>query len=202
MKRNPEKSRKFERCVKAVSKRGKVDDPKAVCAVRKRKRNPVEDAADLSEAFHGRPAKRVTKHSDTVHTHAVLADLGEMIRLCVETLDGRRKDIEFDGKTRLGCSEDGRQLYFVDGDQSIDPSDFGVKSQHDSVVLGQAFGIAYFTNKEHLGAEGGTATYEHEFEKPYPVVIYDCLNDEISLSGGGYLIEKDIDGKYSAGIKG
>ena len=181
------------------------------------RKNPEGSAAKLSESFHGRPAKEATEYVDTVHVHEVFADLGKAIRLCVLSNDGKELDIVFDGKTRVASNEDGDQYYFVAGDQSVDVDDFGVERIKESVVLGKAFGLVYYTTKHHLGDEGGKANYEHELgesedllgnrippkkRKGMPTVIYDTRNAELSLSGGTYHIDMtDVDGKYSAGIR-
>ena len=55
-------------------------------------------------------------------------------------------------------------------------------------VLGEVRAVEYFTTKDHLGSEGGTAIYRHKFEKPYPELQYDVRNEQLIFSGGKYVI--------------
>jgi hypothetical protein len=61
--------------------------------------------------------------------------------------------------------------------------------------------IEYFTTKDHLGSEGGTATYVHKFRTTnedgkhvtiriarYPDLIYRVLDQQLEFSGGSYKI--------------
>jgi hypothetical protein len=243
---NPGKG-SFARCVEAVSRRGDVDDPNAVCAASKRRTakgareleraaragrknlvdpttagllgselgkladklkkratkhgNPAEAAAEMSERFHGRPVTEVLEIEERVHVHEHLAELGELERLKVKALDGGIVTLTgFDGA--LLCSnEDGSQLYIRGGDQSIDPSEFAVdKPYHDKEDLGEVVKIWYFTTKEHLGSEGGTASYHHEFGEEdkergtrprRPRLEYSTRDQRLSFTGGAYAVEPE-----------
>lgn len=123
----------------------------------------------------------------------------------------------------LLCSnEDGTQLYIQGGDQSVD-----LKSIHmadvpvkDSMVLGEAYFVSYFTEKDFDNHQ--PTIYEHDLgeesdpPKPkyrkdevhtaanrpglgqgsgcYPTVRYDTLNQRVYLDGGDYKIEKPMMG--------
>lgn len=211
----------FDRCVESVTAKGSADDPRAVCAVagrrkygqaemtrrsiagrRRAARNPVEEAAALSEAFHGRPATDITEYTDTLHEHTVLTDLGRLLRI---NLDHGVK-IKFPRtNARLASNESGTQLYAVGGDQSVDLDGFDVDETKESVVLGQVKKIVYSTAKYHLGKEDETeGPYVHELGEEtghLPLMVYDTVNRLLSFVGGSYHIDIDMDGKYSAGIR-
>jgi hypothetical protein len=129
----------------------------------------------------------------------------------------------------LLCSnEDGTQLYVQGGDQSVD-----LKSIHmadvpvkDSMVLGEAYFVSYFTEKDFDDHQ--PTIYEHDLAeesdppKPkyrkdevhtaanrpglgqgsgcYPTVRYDVLNQRVYLDGGDYEIKKPLMGT-SPGIE-
>lgn len=184
--RNPGKG-SFARCVEKVSRRGGVDDPRAVCAAAKIKageklnprRNPVEAAAEAFEAFHGYPPDEEIVFESMEHEHTVYAGIGELVSLVIVP-DGDRKGIllrNFDG-AQLSCNEDAlketpeklTQLYIVGGDQALDLrtlEQFGVNPDnlHEQETLGKCVQITYHTDKTHLGREGGEADYFHRLSE-------------------------------------
>jgi len=166
----------------------------------RRKRNPVQKAAAMSEAFHGRPAEKVTEYVDELHAHSVLAELGKL--LCIVLKDGTK--ISFKG-TQLASNEAGTQLFAVGGDQAVDLSQFDVDASKEAVVLGPVKRIEYETAKFHLDKEDKTpGPYTHRLGEEtgeMPLLCYDTINDQISFVGGAYHIDVDMDGKYSAGIR-
>jgi len=173
----------------------------------RRKRNPLAAAEQLSEAWHGRKPQKVTVLDEELHVHSKLVDLGGME--CLEICDENERyviPIKFGHDVRLCSSEDGKQLYLMGGNQEVDVKPFGVEMDKDSVVLGRAHAITYYTAKMHLGREDKKpGPYRHVFGEEGgvgPMVTYDCLNSLISLHGGTYEIKRDMDGgKYSAGIR-
>ena len=166
-----------------------------------RKRNPVKDAAALSEAFHGRPAESITEVVEELHEHSTLADLGRL--LSVKLADGAV--IKFDRDTRLASNEAGTQLYVVGGDQSVDLSAFDVDPTKEAVILGQVKHLDYETAKFHLDEEDKKpGPYTHrlgEESGEMPFLGYDTMNARCSFLGGAYHIDFDMDGGYSAGIR-
>jgi hypothetical protein len=79
-------------------------------------------------------------------------------------------------------------LYVEGGDQAVDLEEFGIETRHEYEVLGDVAVVEYFTTKDHLGSEGGTAIYRHKFEDPLPELQYDTMNKRLLFSGGGYII--------------
>ena len=246
----------FARCVAAVSKRGGVDDPNAVCAASKRRtpegaaelqraaakgrrrasrrnvvdptmaamlgdefmkigaklkkkasRNPADAAAEMFQRFHGRPSGEVVEVNKPVHYHAHLAALGELEKLTVRANDGGLVDLEGFGEAMLCSNERGTQLYIEGGDQAVKLSAFGIgKPYHDVEDLGEAVKLWYFTTKDHLGEQGGEASYHHtlseekktrmtywfgEKRAPKPRLLYDTLNQSLVFAGGEYTVEPE-----------
>jgi hypothetical protein len=166
----------------------------------------VDAAADLSQAWHGRPAKSVTEVAEKFHVHSVLTDLGGLEEIGIA--DGRYEiPLRFGHDTRLCSNEAGTQLYVVGGSQKIDLKAFGLPTDKDCVVLGEAASVTYFSQKMHLGKEDKIpGSYRHVFSEESggerPVVLYDALNCVVSFAGGVYRIDRDMDGgKFSAGIR-
>lgn len=163
--------------------------------VRRVKKNSSEylAAAAASEEFHGRaPTESIVIKSE-VFEHDNLGDLGELVSMTIACeRGGTEKLMDFDG-ARLAQSPKGypRQLFIEGGDQWVDLEDFGIYEPHEIEVLGKLKGVVYFTQKDHLGDEGGEANFDHKLGevsgiKPY--VIYDVLNESLSIAGGNYKI--------------
>jgi hypothetical protein len=175
-------------------------------AIRGRK-NPrnldqIAEARRLSEEFHGRPP---VWEKDVVEEEKYRDDitiLGEMVDLeilvddehVVPILFGRGK-----GETvLLGSTPDGSQLVFIDGNQGIDLESFGIEDEQadkDLVVVGTVHSITYRTDKHHLDdSHGETADYWHVFGEESgvkPILVYDTLNEKLSLAGGNYRVEPE-----------
>lgn len=199
----------FKRCVKSVSERGGAVDPRAVCAAagrkkygkqqyqemaeagkrrKKRRGNPADEAADAYEQFHGRPSEETVTITKQVHFHGHLAAIGKLEALHIETRDGSRIKLKGFKGAILCQNEKGTQLFVEGGDQWIDTEAFGLSTPHEKQDLGCVHRIEYFTTKDHLGSEGGTAVYVHDFEKPYPHLVYDTENEQLEFVGGKYVI--------------
>jgi hypothetical protein len=176
---------------------------------RKNPRNPEASAAALSESWHGRPAKIATDYDETFRYHGVLTDLGRLQEIMVLVTERKGQSILFDAKTRLASSENGKQLYVVGGDQSLDLSALGIKgeeAQKDLVVVGEVHHLVYVTAKQHLGkADKESGPYQHKLGEEsgvMPILLYDRLNKLVGFAGGNYFIDAtDYDGKHSAGIR-
>ena len=173
------------------------------------KQNPEHAAAALSEAWHGRPARTSTDVIEQIHYHGVLTDLGRLKEITVMVTARKGQKIFFDSETRLCSSENGKQLYVVGGDQSLDLGALGIEGEEaekDCVVIGEIHSIVYITAKEHLGkADKESGPYEHQLGEDggvMPILIYDTLNKEVGFAGGSYFIDPtDYDGSHSAGIR-
>jgi hypothetical protein len=211
------KTGKFARCVKAVSRRGGVRDPKAVCASKHRK-NPGELAAEAFKEFTGRDSTETIKVTKEVHYHKHLFGVGALRKLVIESCDHKYRVtlsgfkgamLSANEGAILKALQNGRkltQLFVEGGDQRVDLRQFGIdpKNAHELETLGKAVVIDYDQNKTHLGDEGGDATYRHKFRQTrigdrhvtlkvakYPDVIYRVLDEQLEFSGGSYEIRAE-----------
>lgn len=159
--------------------------------VRKNPANPVPAAEQRYQSFHGRPSERLVKVRTTLHTHDVLAGIGDLRKLRIKSANGHWKvTVKFSKPYPiLSMNEAATQLYIEGGDQSVDLRDFGIKTPHEKEVLGHVTDVFYFTTKDHLRPEdGGTAVYHHKFGKIKPTMVYDVRNQLMEFAGGGYTI--------------
>lgn len=170
-----------------------------------RRSNPADAAMAVSEEFHGRKVKAMIPVSQKRHYHKYLAELGELRKLEVLARDGKHRVTlsKFDG-AMLCTNEDKNQLFLVGGDQGVDLRDFGIKDAHETETLGEVTKIEYFTDKEHLGSEGGEAVYVHKFRTTNggrghqtvrlarnPDLIYYLRDEHLEFSGGSYFIRAE-----------
>ena len=159
------------------------------------KRNPSEYAAAVkaSESFHGTPVSEIIEVKSEVFEHDHLADLGELISMEIAACNGGTVKLHgFDG-ARLAQAPKGYpfQLFVEGGDQAVDLAEFGIDNPHELEVLGKLKRIRYYTVKHHLGRDGGEANYVHklgEVSGKLPHVIYDVMNESLSIAGGEYTI--------------
>ena len=223
----------FEKCVRSVEKKGSADDPRAVCATAGRrkygqaemtrravagkkraarargKRNPAEEAADVFEEFHGYAPDELVTVESTVHHHEHLAAAGELVGLQVKPIakgEALRTIEGLDGAL-LTFNERKNQLFITGGDQRLDWRElqrFGIETEHELQTLGKLVGVGYYTNKTHLGDEGGEAIYSHVFRTTnengvhvvvriakFPDLIYRVLDEQLEISGGDYEIRRE-----------
>jgi hypothetical protein len=153
--------------------------------------NPVPAAEQRYQSFHGRPSERLVKVRTTLHTHDVLAGIGDLRKLRIKSANGHWKvTVKFSKPYPiLSMNEDATQLYIEGGDQSVSLKDFGIKTAHEKEVLGEVTDVWYFTTKDHLRPQdGGTAVYHHKFGRIKPTMIYDVPNQLLEFAGGGYTI--------------
>jgi hypothetical protein len=208
---------KLERCVKKVKKRGGAVKPYAVCKAalkkknalkkkrKKSKRNPADESAAVYKEFHGRDSKELVTVKTRVHVHKHLAALGDLEALVIETLDGKAVRLEFATRPILCTNEKKNQLFIEGGNQKVTlPGKFGVSPNHELVTLGKCITDEYFTRKDHLGEDGGTAVYAHDFgttiqngrhvkvkEAELPDVNYRVRDEQLEFSGGSYIVRAE-----------
>lgn len=169
-------------------------------------RNPIPAAKERYASFHGRPSGELIKVVTPLHEHSVLAGIGLLRKLVVIAPNGYRVTINNfgvnaqDAPAILAMNEEATQLYIDGGDQSVNLADFGIGEPfHEKETLGKVRDVYYFTRKDHLGNDGGTATYHHKFgglrevggkrkRSALPDLIYDTRNKLLEFSGGGYTI--------------
>jgi len=155
-------------------------------AARKKRGNPAGGADAAFERFHGYPPEETVVITREVHFHKHLSAIGKLVKLEVVSRTGVMVSLK-DFKNAILCqNEKGTQLFVEGGDQKVNVKDFGVKVEHEHETLGEVRAVEYFTNKTHLGKEGGRAIYRHKFTKPYPTLLYDTRNEHLGFAGGKY----------------
>jgi hypothetical protein len=179
----------------SILKQTRVEDGKAVVEKAFTKRNP-ESAAVLYEQFHGRPPSEVLEYHDELQDHDELSAVGDLIELKVATMSGLDATISFEADPpKLASSPDGRQLYFQGGDQSLELADLkmgGDKWLKDSMVIGVLTEVSYRTEKSF--DKFVLSTYFHKLGEEtgdQPMLIYDTLNQLLSVSGGAYRLKRE-----------
>jgi hypothetical protein len=160
----------------------------------KRNGSELAAAAELSEQFHGRPPRRVREHEEPAEQRLVLADLGALREIEIETDDGARALLTFGRGVRLASSPDGGQLYLVGDGQQIDLEALGLAAQlpKDHISVGEAVSITYHTSKAFHDFD--PSDYQHEFGEEggtRPRVNYDTTNKRLYLSGGSYQVKPE-----------
>lgn len=172
---------------KDSGRKRKPNAAKKRAAPKKRIKNGDAKAAAFYRETHGRDPERNYTVTEKLKEHSVLSGLGKLKKLVVRSYNGGAVvDIEGFRGALLASNTTGTQLYIKGGDQAVNVADFGIRTKHESEVLGQLVQIEYETTKDHLGNEGGHADYFHKFEQPLPVVNYDVRNRLLSISGGVY----------------
>jgi hypothetical protein len=167
----------------------------------KNPRNPAEAAARAYQDFHGHPPTEVIEVESTRHFHTHLAGGGLLIKLFVRVPSERKQDglssvveLDFDNErkpTYLTYNEAKDQLFVTGGDQSVDLKAFGIRTPHEKQLLGTITRVWYFTTKSHLGSEGGTAIFKHNFGEEggeKPSAVYRVRDKHIEIVGGDYSI--------------
>jgi hypothetical protein len=179
------------------------------------RRNPLEAARETYEGFHGRPSEETVEVTTPIHEHTVLAGLGDLVKLVILTDAGTKvvvqKFEDKDGNPAILCrnekkkKDDRPQLFIEGGDQSVNLAEFAIfEPYHELEILGRCRNVYYYTRKDHLGSDGGTAIYNHKFggmrevrgrggklrrkRSPLPTIVYDTRNRLLSFAGGGYTI--------------
>ena len=158
---------------------------------REGRRNPAEAAAALHTKFHGKAPDKFVSYKIAQHQHAFLVGLGRLVSLDVRCARGVERI--FPRGVRVACSEDGGQIYFVGGDQSLDPKWFGVDTSipKDHVDLGELVRIEYHTTKDFHDFE--PIDYYHAMGEKGgqpPILHYDVRSKLLYLTGGTYRVER------------
>jgi hypothetical protein len=113
----------------------------------------------------------------------------------------RRKNPEVpsDSSVMLTSNEAGSQLFLTGGDQSLNLSDLGIEgkaAEKEHIVIGDVTHIVYRTRKDFDKME--QTDYIHKLSEdsdgPLPELVYDRINQRMSLVGGVYFIKKPLAG--------
>lgn len=160
---------------------------KAFGVKKRKKRNPAEAAAAGYAEFHGCESEELIKVEKTVHFHRHLSGAGELRKMIVYPIGKPfRVPLSNFGGAMLAFNEKKDQLFIEGGNQAVNLKTFGITTPHEIETLGEVRVIEYYTTKDHLGSEGGTAIYVHRLHKPYPILIYRVRDEQLEFSGGAY----------------
>lgn len=188
------------------------------------RRNPNKTAEELYQQFHGRAPDRVSQYFDVdYNSHPKLSQLGLLVSLWVgercemlteesrgvvgaENLDpenpGWCVHLEFDQPfPHLAAEPDGRQLYFVGGNQDIDRylQKFHVDTTKDLIDLGPALVVEYRSEKRFdnfrtidyfhgLGEKSGKFLGDNGLN---PRLVYNRIRRKLALYGGVYRVKPE-----------
>lgn len=192
----PSTGERIERAIKAAQRSGKLPTAESIF---KKKKNPKkrrrnsEDAgaADAQKLYRDFHQKKATGHRDVKIPVAVpvhLAQLGQLRELHVDAPKGHF--ILAPRGVTLTSTPDGKQMYFVGGDQVPPLSKLGVDGSKVHVCLGTLKKIVYLTRKgfhnfepveyvHRMGEEGGVP----------PELNYDTQSKLLYLVGGTYRVK-------------
>lgn len=163
-------------------------------------------AEQLTEDFHGRPARDVIDVEEREEYDEHGAVLGYLVELDILTEDGEHEiPIRFDYNPRsennvlLVSNPAGTNLEFIGGDQDIDWRAVEGAALNDKylVMVGPVIEITYFADKHHLAgpkAQANGMEFYHEFGEEggeIPYLVYDRRNAKLILVGGSYTIEPE-----------
>ncbi len=161
---------------------------------RRGKRNPALGAKAMFEKFHGKPSTKAMDYKTAQHYHTHLAEAGDLSYLKVLLPDDApMAAVELRPKgVKVAMSEDGGQIYFVGGDQTLNLAKLGLASQlpKDHVVIGPVFEIEYRTEKSFDDFK--PLNYFHGFGEEggeLPTLCYDVRSKLMYLVGGSYQCE-------------
>lgn len=154
-----------------------------------------EEADRIYEEFHGEPSDEEIFAEEEIRMRQNLGVLGRLVQIVCECVTGQAYKINFGEDVFLCASSDGKQLYIVGGDQSLDLEAMGFskeQSSKDKVFIGSAQQVTYRTRKHFDGFE--EIDYVHDFGEDggvLPALVYDRLNQVIEFAGGDYEIKPE-----------
>lgn len=160
----------------------------------RRKNSTSEAAAEMYEAFHGKPPASAKTYRREIEYQDKLAELGKLLRLDVEC-PGGDVELDFTGPVKLCCEPSGKQLYIIGGNQAIDLETLPMGAadiEKDHVTLGPCTFVVYMTAKGFHDFE--PTEYGHEFGEEggeLPTLNYDRMNRLLYLTGGSYRVKPE-----------
>jgi hypothetical protein len=146
----------------------------------------LDRAEGIYEEFHGKPSEELIETEEEVRLRDTLAVLGRLVQIIVESADADRYSITFGDDTMLCVSDDGKQLYAIGGDQSLDLEALGVSgpaAEKDKVFVGSALQVTYRTRKQF--DDFAEVDYVHDFGEDggtLPLLVYDRLNQTVAAT--------------------
>ena len=177
---------------------------------KKSRRNPDAAAERMYELFHGKRAENTVEYETPEHKHLVLWCVGDLCCLHILTIYGEKKDLgvapipkgdkypdpsalPISERIVVAANEEGTQLYFESGDQSLDLKSLGMTKAdiRDNMTIGVLRGIVYQTRKGFDEFE--LTNYTHKLGEEtgmQPVLIYHPRSETMEVSGGQYRLKR------------
>jgi hypothetical protein len=198
-----------------------ANNPRSRAARKLRRSNPQEDAERMYHVFHGKPAAQVIEFVQQEHVHEWLWAAGTLVSIEVannsksmllkaaDPEDGDEEDV-----VMVAFSEDGRQAYFVGGDQDIDldrlMDEFGLTEDdvRDHMKIGVVRKLTYRTSKNFEEKGKVDIDFYHKLGGEHskgvmPDLVFKPLNPSMELVGGRYFVApKDGQLGASPGVVG
>jgi hypothetical protein len=188
-------------------KRRKALARAARISAKRNPRNPLDTSEEAYAGFHGEKPKGAVVVQERSHFHTHVWSIGKLVYLRIQLPPDRREvglsnivELEFDYETAkpafLTANEKRTQMFIDGGDQSVDLKTFGIdtRTAHEKELLGYLKNFGYFTDKKHLGSEGGRAIYKHKVGEEggeLPAVVYRVLDKKLEIVGGSYTIPNE-----------
>lgn len=130
----------------------------------RKKKNPgVDEATEISEGWHGREVRKITKILESETFEDTVAELADLDDLGILDPQMETYHIEFSKKKPKICATSVSNIEFIGGDQHLELGDVGVESDGKVLVpLGYSYYVNYTTDKFHLeGSNGYPEGYQH-----------------------------------------
>jgi hypothetical protein len=215
---NPSRGKKGK---KVSKRRRQATLPKRIkraASPRRVRKNPAGSeghAVKLFERFHGRQAQEILGRHAWAPEKGTYTVVGDLVAIGLDDCGLKGEDlaqkwekscqfISFhnDG-VKLASSPDGRQLYFIGGNQNLEKQleDLADDPTKDLIDLGDAYFVTYDARKIHT--KFVPTEYTHAFGEgggTRPRLGYNRAKRELFLTGGKYFI--DLAPKVSPGIEG
>jgi len=179
-----------------------------VFPLRHGRKNPLDAAQKMSEDFHGFPSTEVMEFVEQVHYHSNLWSIGPLISMTIRNGNAEAVLSAPDPATSpiadvvfLSCTEDGRQMIPVGGDQKI-PIDqlmgkFGLNQYdvRDHMLIGEIKSVTYRTRKIFEADGREEIDFFHDLGEDHsdgvlPILIFKPRNPSMEIAGGRYFIGK------------
>lgn len=168
-----------------------------------RKRNgATSDAEELYEQFHGRAATGSIDYVETLSLPETFVELGDLVDMTVlgthvksAVLTAPDPDSRNLNKiVKLATSSNGKQIYFIGGDQSLDLAALGFEDSQikHNMMIGVLKIVTYRTQKGFDKFK--TIDYYHELGEETgnpPYLTYDPVNKLMHVVGGNYCIKPE-----------
>jgi hypothetical protein len=202
---------------------------KAIVAVKKfltkknpRSKNPLAEAEEMFELFHGMPANEIIEIVERVHVHSKLWNAGTLTSMIVQTETGKEITLNAPDPDSakesdvvyVAFNEAGNQIYFRGGNQSIPKSllvskcNFKDDDFRDNMLIGWVVELTYRAKKKFEKDGQELVDFYHALGKEHsrgvlPMLVYTPTDELMAMYGGRYkVLPKRFDIGASPGIGG